>query len=183
MEGAGMKFRLSTLLSLSAAAMAGFILFQTSQNVQDAEGRLRSVQTALSKEQESMRVLETEWDYLNRPDRLEELAQQYLKMKAQSPASLVSDSSDLPETGAPALPKRKPAFQIRPAVAVMPPELQKPAAPQERDAAMKVESLQTDLPMPSPVNNNASSNDMRQQFNTLLNDLVSQEPSSGGGAQ
>ena len=169
-----MKLRLSTILSLSAAAVAGFFLFQTSQNVQDAEGHLRNIQTALSKEQDSMRVLETEWDYLNRPDRLEDLAQQHLKMKAQSPASLVNDSSDLPETGAPALPKRKPEFQIRPAVAVVPPPPQ---------ADVKVESLQTDLPMPSPVNNNAPSNDMRQQFNTLLNDLVSQEPSSGGGGQ
>jgi hypothetical protein len=105
---------------------------------------------------------------------LEELAQQHLKMKAQSPASLVNDSSDLPETGAPALPKRKPEFQIRRAVAVVPPPPQ---------ADVKVESLQTDLPMPSPVNNNAPSNDMRQQFNTLLNDLVSQEPSSGGDGQ
>jgi hypothetical protein len=175
-----MKLRLSTLLSLCAAAIAGFILFQTSQNVQDAEGRLRNVQTALSKEQDAMRVLETEWDYLNRPDRLEELARQLLKMKPQSPTSLVRDSSDLPETGAPALPKRKPEFQIRPAVVTAPPALEKPV---ERDVAAKVESLQTDLPMPSPVNNNASTNDIRQQFNTLLNDLVSQEPSSGGGAR
>lgn len=173
-----MKLRLSTLLSLSVAAMAGFILFQTSQNVQDAERRLRNVQTALSKEQDAMRVLETEWDYLNRPDRLEELAQQLLKMKAQSPASLVRDSSDLPETGAPALPKRKPEFQIRPAVAIAPPVFEKP---EERGAEAKIESLQTDLPMPSPVNNNAPTNDMRQQFNTLLNELVTQEPSSGGG--
>lgn len=178
-----MKLRLSTLLSLSAAVVAGFVLFQTSQNVQDAEGRLRSIQTALSKEQDAMRVLEAEWDYLNRPDRLEELAQQHLKMKAQSPMSLVNDSSDLPETGAPALPKRKPDFQIRPAVAVAPAAPEKTHPPMERETDMKVESLQTDLPMPSPVTNNAPSNDMRQQFNTLLNDLVSQEPSSGGGEQ
>lgn len=178
-----MKLRLSTILSLSAAAVAGFFLFQTSQNVQDAEGRLRSIQTALSKEQDSMRVLEAEWDYLNRPDRLEELAQQHLKMKAQSPASLVNDSSDLPETGAPGLPKRKPEFQIRPAVAVVPSAPDPAVESLDREAGVKVESLQTDLPMPSPVNNNASSNDMRQQFNTLLNDLVSQEPSAGGGEQ
>lgn len=178
-----MKLRLSTILSLSAAAVAGFFLFQTSQNVQDAEGRLRSIQTALSKEQDSMRVLETEWDYLNRPDRLEELAQQHLKMKAQSPASLVNDSSDLPETVAPALPKRKPEFQIRPAVAVVPSTPDPAVETRERETGVKVESLQTDLPMPSPVNNNTSSNDMRQQFNTLLNDLVSQEPSAGGGEQ
>jgi hypothetical protein len=90
-----MKLRLSTILSLALAAGAGFILFQTSQNVQQAESNLRNIQTALAKEQDAMRVLETEWDYLNRPDRLEELARQHQKIQGSSPASLVRVRGDV----------------------------------------------------------------------------------------
>ncbi|MGZ9109064.1 MAG: cell division protein FtsL [Micavibrio sp.] len=158
-----MKIRLSTILSLTLAAGAGFILFQTSQNVQQAERDLRNVQTALAKEQDAMRVLETEWDYLNRPDRLEDLARQHLKMEASSPAALVGDSGDLPDAGVPVVPLHKPALKIQPAV-------------------MKAENSDhsvpaNELPMPAPV-----TNDARQQFNTLLDDLTRQEPASGGGA-
>ncbi len=158
-----MKIRLSTILSLTLAAGAGFILFQTSQNVQQAENNLHNVQTALAKEQDAMRVLETEWDYLNRPDRLEELARQYLKMEASSPAALVGDSGDLPETGVPAIPPQKPAMKIQPAVM----KTETPAAAVPAN----------ELPMPAPV-----TNDARRQFNDLLDDLTGQEPSSGGGS-
>jgi hypothetical protein len=157
-----MKIRLSTILSLTLAAGAGFVLFQTSQNVQQAENNLHNVQTALAKEQDAMRVLEAEWDYLNRPDRLEELASQYLKMEASSPAALVGDSGDLPDTTAPALPPQKPAIKIQPAVMTT-------EAPVASGTA-------NELPMPAPV-----TNDARRQFNDLLDDLTGQEPSSGGG--
>lgn len=158
-----MKIRLSTILSLMLAVGAGFVLFQTSQNVQQAENNLHNVQTALAKEQDAMRVLEAEWDYLNRPDRLEELASQYLKMEASSPSALVGDSGDLPESGIPAVPPQKPAMKIQPAV--MNTETSGASVPEK------------ELPMPAPV-----TNDARRQFNDLLNDLTGQEPSAGGGA-
>ena len=157
-----MKIRLSTILSLGMAAGAGFILFQTSQNVQQAESRLHNTQAALAKERDAMLVLETEWDYLNRPDRLEELARQHLKMEASSPAALIGDSSDLPDAKTPVMPMRKPSMNIR--HAVMKKEYAAPAVASE-------------LPMPAPV-----TNDARQKFNDLLDDLTRQEPSSGGGA-
>lgn len=158
-----MKLRLSTILSLALAAGAGFILFQTSQNVQQVESNLRNIQTALAKEQDAMRVLETEWDYLNRPDRLEDLARQHLKMQASSPAALVGDSGDLPDAGAPPIPLQKPVLKIQPAVM------------KTENSADSVPA--NELPMPAPV-----TNDARQQFNALLDDLTRQEPSSGGGA-
>ena len=185
-----MKIRLSTILSLGLAVGAGFVLFQTSQNVQQAEGRLNKIQTALAKEQDALRVLEAEWDYLNRPDRLEELARDYLKMEAQSPKSLVRDSSDLPQPTMLGIPARKPSRNIRSAVLHAPTEM-----PEDLSGAEILESpvtelpviesviteaekplIPSDLPMPAPV-----ANDTRQQFDTLLNNLIQQAPSSGGG--
>lgn len=153
-----MKIRLSTIVSLIAATGAGFVLFQTSQNVQEAEHQLRIKQASLVKEQEAMRVLEAEWDYLNRPDRIEELARQYLKMKAPSLDTLVNDSAGVPRTGIPVLPQHKPQMKATQAV------LKKAETPQRPP-----------LPMPAPLTNSSG-----QQFHDLLNELTEQEPAAGG---
>lgn len=158
-----MKIRISTIATLMMALGAGFILFQTSQNVQRAEDRLNDVREALGKEQETVRVLETEWDYLNRPDRIEELARQYLKMSSPELSALVKDGKNIPRPGQSVLPGRKPVLAAAP---VSPPAgAPAPTAPAQA----------RNLPMPSPV-----ANDARQQFNDLLNDLAGQEPSAGG---
>jgi hypothetical protein len=161
-KGKRMKIRLSTIAILTLAAGTGFILFQTSQNVQRSEDRLRDMQQSLSREKESVRVLEAEWDYLNRPDRLEELARQYLKIQSPVLESLVSDSRQVPEPGVPALPRRKPVFVAQHAV-------------------MKTQSdlIAADPPMPPPAS--GPNNDSRQQFQDLLNTLTDQEPAAGGG--
>lgn len=161
-----MKIRISTIVTLMMAAGAGFILFQTSQNVQRSEDRLHDVREALSKEQETVRVLETEWDYLNRPDRIEDLARQHLKMSSPDLAALVKDGKNIPEPGQAVLPPRKPVFAA--------------TSPSPRQgggslAPATTPSKAQNLPMPSPV-----ANDSRQQFNDLLNDLAGQEPSAGG---
>lgn len=173
-----MKIRLSTILSLGLAVGAGFILFQTSQNVQQAERRLNKVQTALAKEQDALRVLEAEWGYLNRPDRLEELARDYLKMAAQSPSSLVSDSRDLPQRTLPGIPARKPSRNIQQAVlhSDVPDILEEaPVIESVITEAAKADEIQGSLPMPAPV-----ANDTRQQFDALLNSLTQDKAAQGG---
>lgn len=163
-KGAGMKIRISTIATLMMALGAGFVLFQTSQNVQRAEDRLNDVREALGKEQETVRVLETEWDYLNRPDRIEELAQQYLKMSSPELSALVKDGKNIPQPGQSVLPGRKPVLAAA-----------TPASPPAGAPAPAAPAQARNLPMPSPV-----TNDARQQFNDLLNDLAGQEPSAGG---
>lgn len=116
-----MKLRLSTMCVLVVAAGCGFSLFQTSQNVQQAEHELRNVQASLDKERDVIRVLETEWDYLNRPTRLEDLVKQHLDMQSTAPKALVRDSGDVPQHTLP-VPVHKPAAGVQPA-------LMKPAAP------------------------------------------------------
>lgn len=94
-----MKFalKLSTFLSLFLAVIATALLFWVSQNVQEKERVLTRLQDRLQAEEESLRVLKAEWDYLNRPDRLEELASKYLDMKSVTVDHVVQSVSAIPQ--------------------------------------------------------------------------------------
>ena len=72
--------RKTTFLWLFLAALCGGMLFHTSQQVTDGRTKLASIEAATQKEDESLRVLQAEWSYLNQPDRLEKLTKQYLEL-------------------------------------------------------------------------------------------------------
>lgn len=149
-----MKLRLSSLLVIGLAGACGYVLFKTSQNVQDAESRARRLAAALEKERDAIRVLETEWDYLNRPDRIEGLVRQHLNMDQPAPAALVRDSGDVPRRIIP-LPAHKPSAPLR-------------------NAAITTDN-QPQIPRENPA-----PQDTRRHFNDLLNSLTLHEPASGG---
>lgn len=90
-----------TAFWLSAACLAGTALFHTSQDVQDARIELRQVETEIAKEKDSIRVLQAEWNYLNRPERLEKLAKKHLDLE-RTPGERLVALSDLV---LPAMPK------------------------------------------------------------------------------
>ena len=90
-------FRISNLLSLILATFFGVLLFWTSQNVQNKEEELAKVKKELAHEQETVRVLSVEWDYLNRPQRLEKLAAEQLGMEPAGGKEMVKTVSDIPE--------------------------------------------------------------------------------------
>lgn len=90
-------FRISSILFLLMAACSGVLLFRTSQAVQQKESDLREVRTRLAQEQETLRVLHVEWDYLNRPQRIEELAASQLGMELPSTKELIRTAADIPE--------------------------------------------------------------------------------------
>ncbi len=56
------------------------LLFQTSQRVTDGRQKLSVLQRDLVDEEETLRVLQAEWSYLNQPERLEKLSREYLKL-------------------------------------------------------------------------------------------------------
>ncbi len=85
------------LLSATAALL---ILFQIKQDVQQLEEQLTAANRQILREQESLHVLEAEWSYLNRPERIAQLARQHLGMGPLSPAQIV-DFADLPPRGLP----------------------------------------------------------------------------------
>lgn len=109
-----MKVRLSTLVCLSVAVVSGTLLFWTSQRVQTSEAELRQIKSALAREKKTIRVLSAEWDYLNRPERLEELAQDYLRMVPPTAQQLSATTTDLPKAGIPVIPGRKPVMAAQP---------------------------------------------------------------------
>jgi hypothetical protein len=69
-----------SLLWLLLAAISGGVLFHTSQQVNDGRQRLAVINEDIHKEDETIRVLQAEWSYLNQPDRLEKLSKQYLHL-------------------------------------------------------------------------------------------------------
>ncbi|QQG36080.1 MAG: energy transducer TonB [Micavibrio aeruginosavorus] len=159
-------FRLSSLLALSLSIVSGAMLFSTAQKVQQTEIVLNRAQTAVAQERQTIRVLRAEWDYLNRPDRLESLVKNNLEMIPVKPEAVQGDTADLPDVFAPIVPARKPQQtpDSLPAVKTIPASLQE-AAP----------SLTT--PLPKPVAPQMPQEPARDQFRRLLNDLT---PAAGG---
>ena len=90
-------FRISNLLSLLVATLFGVLLFWTSQAVQQKEDQLHDLKKNLAQETETMRVLDVEWDYLNRPQRLEKMASENLGMELPSASEVVKNANDIPE--------------------------------------------------------------------------------------
>jgi cell division protein FtsL len=90
-------FRISNILSFAAATVCGVLLFWTSQAVQQKEEMLSDVRHKLMQETDTLRVLSVEWDYLNRPQRLEQLARDQLGMEQPSAKEVVRNVSDIPE--------------------------------------------------------------------------------------
>ena len=125
-------FRISNLLLLCTAAGLGTLLFWTSQSVQQAEDHLADINRDIRQEQESIRVLATEWDYLNRPQRLEELAGKYLKVEPVDSGQFIESAGELPVPPTGIIPPVKPAVYAQPvSIQPQPAPAAKPAVPSE----------------------------------------------------
>ena len=142
--------RVTSLSSLLLAVLSGSLLFWVSQQVQQVEREQRQLQAALSQEEESIRVLKAEWDYLNRPERLEQLAQKYLNMTPVSADSLIQSISAIPEPEAPTLPLEEVPLEIATSV---------------RGAPAKKSAQQ----LPPPVLSEKEPS-QEEQFNAILDD-------------
>jgi hypothetical protein len=81
-----LMIRRSTLLWLIAAVLIGCGLYQLKYEVQAKEERLARLNRHIQAEQEAIHVLNAEWAFLNRPDRLADLANRHLKMTPVAPA-------------------------------------------------------------------------------------------------
>ena len=72
------------------------ILFHLKYEVQALEKRLAGLNQAIDKDREAIQLLEAEWTYLNRPDRLARLAKRYLPIKPPAPDAMRT-MADVPE--------------------------------------------------------------------------------------
>ena len=111
----------TTLLWLALAAAVVFGLFHVKYEVAALEEELNRLNIATLREQNQIHVLEAEWSYLNRPSRLEELAERYLTLKPLGPHQLTTVSAlpirpmrdNTPAVIAKIVPPRKPATLAR----------------------------------------------------------------------
>jgi hypothetical protein len=91
-----MKKRSYTLFTYALAVLMGVALFLTSERVQRAERVYNDIQEKLTVEREAYHILQTEWTYLNRPDRLEDLAVTHLKLAPLKPDATLTTVVNLP---------------------------------------------------------------------------------------
>jgi hypothetical protein len=101
-------FRGRTLMIFGVAAIAGAVLLHMSQKVGERERELARLTASVKKEQETIKVLQAEWAYLNSPRRLESLAARYLEMKKPSAEQFAVDYRIVPDVPEVVIPASKP---------------------------------------------------------------------------
>lgn len=75
-----MKLRFSTIVAIFCITAAALGLYAVKYKVQNLQERVADAAEQLRAEREAVRVLEAEWTYLNRADRLQKLAEKHLKL-------------------------------------------------------------------------------------------------------
>lgn len=83
------------MIALGLAAISGVVLLYTSQQVQIAENQIAELEQQIEREEERIRMLQAEWAHLNRPERLERLANEFLDMLPASNAAMKASMPDM----------------------------------------------------------------------------------------
>lgn len=115
------RFAITWLIAVTVAALG---LFHVSHQVEQLKNELIREQRSILRDQETIHVLEAEWSYLNRPERIADLARRHLALIPLSADRVVS-IQDLPqrlepgtESSVPGLPSTRSAIDaISPALA------------------------------------------------------------------
>lgn len=88
--------RQTFLLWVFLVVGAGVALFLLKYEVQEREERLARLNAEIIRNQEAIQVLRAEWSYLNRPDRLAELARRHLNLVPVTAKTLMTGVNALP---------------------------------------------------------------------------------------
>lgn len=76
-----MKQRMmSWLVGMGLFAIAAFGLYLVKYTVQDMQRDVERLEAELKQEEESLHLLNAEWAYLNRPERLRSIAEKHLEL-------------------------------------------------------------------------------------------------------
>jgi cell division protein FtsL len=79
---------LRLLINLVCVVALATGLYLVKYSVQDVQREADSLKRELAKEQESLHLLNAEWAYLNRPERLRELADRHLELAPMDSARI-----------------------------------------------------------------------------------------------
>lgn len=88
--------RAMTFIGLFLTIVIGAGTYWVSHEVERLEKQYAVIQSDILTEQETIHVLDAEWSYLNSPQRVETLANTYLKLDQITPLQMAS-INDLPE--------------------------------------------------------------------------------------
>ena len=88
--------RLTTLIWLALASLAGVGLFQVKYRVQSLEQDLGQINRQILGDQEAIHVLGAEWSLLNEPARIADMSRRHLELTPFTSAQL-AHFSDLPD--------------------------------------------------------------------------------------
>lgn len=75
-----MSLRLNTMICCICFAIAAYALYMVKFSVQNLQREVAATQAQLDAEKESLHLLNAEWAYLNRPERLRHLADAHLSL-------------------------------------------------------------------------------------------------------
>ena len=119
-----------TLICVMLFLFAGFYDYQTTHRVDLIDQQIENTRAAAAATRDDTKVLQTEWSWLNRPDRLQPFAAQFLSLQQVTPAQYVALdqlSQHLPEPGAAPLPVAAPVNLPATIIAEAAPAAVKPA--------------------------------------------------------
>jgi hypothetical protein len=90
--------RFSTIVWMIFIAGAALGLYVVKYRVQGLHEQVMQTERSLREEKEAMHVLEAEWTYLNRPERLRHLTEKYLTLQPADPKQ-IAELDSLPMRG------------------------------------------------------------------------------------
>ncbi len=73
--------RISTLVWLILSIVTGSLLFNFGQKTEDQRHAIALLEKKIDREQQSLNILQAEWSYLNRPERLRALSDKHLDLE------------------------------------------------------------------------------------------------------
>lgn len=91
--------RLINLVLFGGVLLGAFWLYQVKQQARETEGQITTLQHQIAVEKEALLLLKAEWSYLNRPERVQNLAKRFadqLGLK-EVKAYQIGEDADLPE--------------------------------------------------------------------------------------
>jgi cell division protein FtsL len=83
--------RLLNIVLVLAVLGSAFVLYTLEHATRAAERRIAQIESDISAEEESIKLLKAEWSNLTRPERLQKLAEERLGLKPILPTQMVTE--------------------------------------------------------------------------------------------